>query len=258
MGTGKTEREMRVIVPLAYVEKIREILLHLEQTQLPAVEKAADLLVAALTHGGVIYCAEIGHGIQGDFIGRAGGMAAVQAFSFKLEIADKTPRCYANRPGPDTVDRDLETVRLAVNASNLRSGDIMLLASVSGRNRVPIELALACRAKGIKAIGFTSLAYSKTVPTLHPSGKLLSETVDVVIDIGAPPGDAAVEIPGFDIKLLPVSGVAMDVAGWMIFGRVMEKMAALDRLPTVFMSINQAGGRDYHHRSLEHYDARGF
>ena len=54
-----------------YLDAVRAILTHLEQTQLPGIEQAADLIVQALTKKGAIYCAQIGHGIQGDFIGRA-------------------------------------------------------------------------------------------------------------------------------------------------------------------------------------------
>ena len=108
-----------------------------------------------------------------------------------------------------------------------------MVGSVSGRNRAPVELALACRSLGVKTIGFTAMKYSASTASLHPSGKKLYEAVDVVVDIGVPIGDAAVDIPGFDVKLMPVSGVAMDVAGWLIFGRAMEKMAAAGIPPTV-------------------------
>jgi len=246
------------MTPKKYLEQVRMILDHLEQTQLPAVEKAADLIMQALINKGCVFCAEIGHGIQGDFLGRAGGLLAVQKFSFNLDIADKVPQCYAPRPRAGAFERDLETIRFAVKASNLRAGDVILVGSVSGRNRGPIELALACRSLGVKTIGFTAMKYSASAVSLHPSGKKLYETVDVVVDIGAPAGDAAVDIPGFDVKLMPVSGVAMDVAGWLIFGRAMEKMAAAGIPPTVYMSVNLPGGEDDLRKKTAQYEERGF
>ena len=142
------------MIPQKYLEAVRGVLAYLEQAQLPALERAADLVVQALTHRGVVYCAEIGHGIQGDFIHRAGGLAAVQHFSCKLELTEKAPQCF-NRQASD---RDLETIRFAVQTSNLRAGDVLVLGSVSGKNRGPVELALACRAKGVKTVGLTSAA----------------------------------------------------------------------------------------------------
>jgi len=244
--------------PKKYLEQVRGVLDHLEKTQLPAIERAADLIVSALAGKGCIFCAEIGHGIQGDFINRAGGLAAIQKFSFNFNLDDKAPKCRAERPRPAAFDRELETVRLAVKASNLRAGDVMLLGSVSGRNRAPVELAMACRDLGVKTIGFTAMAYTRSVVSLHPSGEKLHEAVDLVIDIGAPHGDAAVDLPGFADKVMPVSGVAMDVAGWLIFGRVMEKMAAAGNTPTVFVSVNRPGGEEDYRVKCEQYEKRGF
>jgi len=153
---------------------------------------------------------------------------------------------------------DLETVRFAVKSSELRSGDVMVLGSVSGRNRAPVELALACREIGVKVIGITSMDYTTRVESLHPSHKRLFEVVDVVIDNGAPYGDAAVDIPGFDFKLLPVSGIAAVVAGWMLWGRVMEKMAELNNPPSVYMSVNREGGQAHYEKVKAQLDKRGY
>ena len=242
----------------SYLHAVRDILTHLEQTQLPAIEQAANLIVQALTNQGAVYCAEIGHGIHGDFIDRAGGLAAVQAFSHCFTIKDRVARALRDRPQPEPHMRDLEAIRLAVRTSNLRAGDVMLIGSVSGRNRGAIELALASREKGVKSIGLTALAYTREVTSTHPLGRKLCDVVDVVIDIGAPYGDAAVEIPGYKIRVLPVSGVASAVAGHMIFGTVMENLAKLGRPATVFMSVNREGGADLYEKAIEQYEARGY
>lgn len=234
----------------SYLQAVRRILTHLEQTQLPAIDQAADLIVQALTNKRAVYCAEIGHGIHGDFIGRAGGLAAVQAFS--RHVTTK------NRPHTESVSDDLEEIRQTIGSSNLCAGDVMLIGSVSGRNRGPVELALTSREKGVKTIGLTSLAYTRQITSTHPSGRKLCDVVDVVVDIGAPYGDAAVEIPGYKIQLLPVSGVANAVAGHLIFGAVMEKMAALGRPATVFISVNREGGSDAYQKAIEQFKARGY
>jgi uncharacterized phosphosugar-binding protein len=246
------------MVPVKYLAAVRDLVEKLEQTQLEAVEQAADLIVASLTHGGAVFCSEIGHGNQGDFINRAGGLLAVQPFSFNVTIHSPVPECLAERPRQAPFDTESETVRLALRAGNVRPGDTLLISSVSGRNRRPVELALACREMGIHTIGFTSMEYTGTVASLHPSGKRLFEVVDVVLDNCAPYGDAAVEIPGYDFKLLPVSGVAMIIAGWMIWGRVMEKMAAAGNPPSVLMSINREGGQAYYDKTKAEYNKRGY
>lgn len=243
---------------LKYLDAVRGILDHYEQTQQPAIEQAADLIVHALTNNGALFCAEIGHSNQNDFLNRAGGLAAVQAFSAGCHINDQVAECLKDRPQPEAGERDLETTRFGVRVSNLRAGDVLMLGSVSGKNRHPVELALACRDKGVKVIGFTALDYTKNVTSLHPSGKKLVDVCDVIIDNGAPYGDAVVEIPGVDTKVLPISGASMVIGGWLIFERVVEKMAEAGNPPSVFMSINREGGQEYYNKSREQYNKRGY
>lgn len=246
------------MTPVDYLDTLRRVLDHLQRTQLPAIEQAADTVIQALTHGGAVFCSSIGHGLEGDFIDRAGGLAALQPFSFTFSTNDPVAECLRNRPPAEPVQRDLESVRLAIRTGSLRGGDVMLVGSVSGRNRHPIELALACRQAGVKVIAFTSLAYTARVPSLHPSGQKLADVADVVIDNGAPFGDAAVTIPGYDDPMLPVSGAAVIAAGWMLWGRVMEKMAAEGRPASTYISINREGGDAHYKRSREEYHRRGY
>lgn len=244
--------------PLKYTAAVRGIIEHLEQTQMPAIEQAADMIVHALTNNGAVFCSDIGHGNHGDFINRAGGLAAVMHFTFHSNVHDPVAKCLQDRPQAEVLNREVENVRHAVRVSNLRAGDVMMLGSVSGKNITPIELALSCREKGVKTIGMTAMDYTMNVESLHPSGKRLFEAVDVVIDSGAPYGDAAVELPGYDVKVMPVSGVAHTISGWMIWGRVMDLFAELGTPASVFMSFNREGGRAYYDKAQELYNSRGY
>ncbi len=243
---------------MKYIQAVRDILDHLETTELSAIDHAADLVVQSLSNGGIIYCYEIGHANQHDFLNRAGGLAAVQSFNFSFTVTNPTPEVLKNRPGGSELDRDLEVVRLAVKTSNLRARDVLLLGSVSGKNRVPVELGIVCQEIGVKVIAFTSMVYTAQVESLHPSGKKLCDVADVVIDNGAPYGDAACEIPGLSVSALPVSGVGAIVAGWMLWEAVIEKMIAAGTPPTVFQSFNRAGGPEFYQQMKDQYEKRGY
>lgn len=246
------------MVPVRYLEAVRKVLSHLEETQLPAVDRAADAIATSLSNSGAVFCANIGHGNHEDFLNRAGGLAAVQRFGYSLSITDPVAPALADRPRPEPFERDIESVRFAMRASNLRAGDVILVGSVSGRNREPVEIALTGRELGVTVIGFTSLAYTRQVESIHPSGKRLCDAAEIVIDIGAPFGDAAVAIPGYAWDLLPVSGVAFLVSGWMIWGRTLEKMAEAGKPPTTYMSANRPGGMDSLRQNRELYEQRGY
>ena len=242
----------------AYLSKVREILAHLEETQGAPISAAADVIIEALRHGGVVHCAEIGHGIQMDFINRAGGLCVVQPFTWSIAVHQPVPECRRRALAAENADRDLAQIRLAVSHSDLRAGDVMLLGSVSGRNRGPVELALACRARGVKVIGFTSLTYTAGVESLHPSGKRLFEVVDVAVDNGAPYGDAGVDVPGYDVKLIPLSGLGMLVSGWLIWEQVLIRMAAAGNAPSILISHNREDGPAFNEKSRAQYNQRGF
>lgn len=241
-----------------YGRALRAVLQHLETTQAAALDAAASLITTALQAHGAVFTAGIGHGNEGDWLNRAGGLAALQRFSYTFQVTAPVAECLRDRPRPEPFDREAEAVRLALGASELRAGDVLLVSSVSGRNAGPIELALACREQGIKVIGFTSLEYTRRVASKHPSGKKLFEVVDVVVDNAAPYGDAAVDVPGYDVKLLPVSGVGMIAAGWMIWERVLTSMAAAGEPASVFISANRDGGAEYYAESVERYRQKGF
>ncbi len=243
---------------LDYVRAVRRVLDHLESTQLAAIEQAAALVLHALTHRGTVFVDAIGHGNEGDFLNRAGGLAAVKRFSWGLSVSAPMPDCLRGERASGVGTADAEAVRLALRRGNVRAGDVMVVSSVSGKTVRPIELALACRESGVRVVGMTSLAYTRRIDALHPSGKKLCDVVDVVIDIGAPFGDAAVSVPGYECDVLPVSGVGMIVSGWMLWGRVMEEMSAAGDPATVFMSVNRPGGKEFHERALAEYNRKGY
>ncbi len=240
-----------------YLKAIREILDFYEK-DLTAVEQAAALVADRVLGGGTVHLAAIGHGNEHDFLNRAGGPAFLQPFAFEFTLNDPEPECHKNRPRPEPFEREIETVRLAVKASSMRAGDVLAVGSVSGRNVRPVELALACRERGIKVIGFTSMAYTAKVTSAHPSGNRLCDVVDVVVNNGAPYGDASVAIPGYEFDLMPVSGVSMLVGGWLIWGRAMALMAARGTPASVFMSVNRPDGQAVYDENRERYQKLGY
>lgn len=246
------------MVPVDYLNAVRGILDHYEKSQLDNVEAAADIVIESIKNGGMIYLSGIGHSNEADFLNRAGGLAVVQAFNYGFNANANVPKCKQNRERPEPFEQEMETVRFALKASNVRPGDVMVMGSVSGKTSHTVSLAIACQEMGVKVIGFTSLEYTAKVESLHPSGKKLVDVSDLVIDNGAPYGDAAVKIPGMDYDMLPVSGASMVVAGWLIWGRVMEKMAAAGDAPTTFISINRAEGKEFYDNAIAKFNERGY
>ena len=127
---------------------------------------------------------------------------------------------------------------------------MLLIASTSGRNAVVVDMALRARDKGVTVIGMTALAYTHGVTSRHPSGKKLADLCDVVIDNGAPYGDAAVEVPGFAQKVAPLSSVTGCAIANALVTEVVEGLVARGLVPPVFMSANLDGGDAFNRRLL--------
>ena len=90
---------------------------------------------------------------------------------------------------------------------DLKAGDSALVASSSGCNVVPVEMAEEFQKRGIRVVAIISKTHSEASTTKHPGGKKLQDFADLVLDTGAPPGDAMVEIEGLDTPVAPGSTI---------------------------------------------------
>lgn len=85
--------------------------------------------------------------------------------------------------------------------------DCALVISSSGCNVVPIEMAEGFKKRGIKVVVIISKQHSEASSSKDSRGKKLQDFADIVLDTGAPPGDAMVKIDGLDTPVAPGSTV---------------------------------------------------
>jgi uncharacterized phosphosugar-binding protein len=137
-----------------------------------------------------------------------------------------------------------------IAASPMRSGDLLIIASTSGRNPVVVDAALAARDLGVQIVGITSFAYTQHVSSRHASGKKLVDLCDVAIDNGAPAGDAVVEVPGFPQKVSPLSTVTGCAIVNALVAETVALLVARGIEPPVFISANLDGGDEHNARLL--------
>jgi uncharacterized phosphosugar-binding protein len=97
-------------------------------------------------------------------------------------------------------DRILRNFRLS-------GDDTALIISSSGCNVVPVEMAEGFRAAGVRVVGVVSRRHAEASVSRHPAGKRLDQVADLVLDTGAPLGDAMVTVPGLETRVAPGSTV---------------------------------------------------
>lgn len=127
----------------------------------------------------------------------------------------------------------------------LEKDDVIIIASTSGRNAVPLEVALKCKEKGLIVVALTSIGYSSSVSSRHSSGKRLYEVADIVLDNGAPKGDALITFPDYPNYGKAV-GPCSTVIGALILNEVVVQTVAnmleAGMEPPTFVSGNIDGG----------------
>jgi uncharacterized phosphosugar-binding protein len=90
---------------------------------------------------------------------------------------------------------------------DLSSRDVALVVSSSGCNVVPIEMAQIFRERGIKVAAIVSQQHLDASTSQHPDGHKLTDFADLVLDTGAPAGDAMVWVEGLETPVAPGSTV---------------------------------------------------
>jgi uncharacterized phosphosugar-binding protein len=90
---------------------------------------------------------------------------------------------------------------------DLSETDSALVISSSGCNVVPIEMAEIFQSKGIKTVGLISKKHSEASSSKRTDGKKLQDFCDLVLDSGAPVGDAMVQIEGLETPVAPGSTI---------------------------------------------------
>jgi uncharacterized phosphosugar-binding protein len=105
---------------------------------------------------------------------------------------------------------------------NINSADSALVISSGGCNIVPIEMAEEFKKRGVRVVVIHSAEHAKASDSKRGDGKKLSDFADLVLDTGAPIGDAMVKVPGLDNPVSPGS----TIGGCMLINCLKAEIAA--------------------------------
>ncbi|MBR5313262.1 MAG: SIS domain-containing protein [Clostridia bacterium] len=234
----------------SYIRIVTDCIEKAWETQKDSILTAASLIaenIEAKRNVFVFGCSHAGILAEEVFY-RTGGLAVINPIFF--------PGFMLNTR-PITMTSALERVpglgKTILTQNHVGEGDLLIIHSVSGRNTVPVEMAIEAKNMGVRTVCITNLAYSNGVTSRHPSGKRLFEVCDLVIDNCGEKGDAAVKLDGLEEKIGPTStAVGTAILNAMVIEAV-EKMIADGIVPPVFMSANLDGGDEHNARIFEEY-----
>jgi uncharacterized phosphosugar-binding protein len=208
--------------PAGYLSRVAERLAEIGRTQLPAIERAAALVAAAIGGGHRVWVAKTSHCLLDELTFRAGGLIAVHQLQDPIAV---------------------------------EPGDAVVAGTPAGTAAHAIEVAVVTKARGASLVVLTQMAYEThpEVVRLHPSGRRLHEFADVLIDLGGPFGDGEALLPGSDIRVFPSSGVTVMAATWMILAGATAQLVAEGKLPLVYQSILVPGAAERNAQAEERY-----
>jgi uncharacterized phosphosugar-binding protein len=210
-------------VTLEYLNGCRQILDRVAE-QLPLIQQTADRFAATILAGRMVHLFGSGHS--------------------RILVEEMWPR-YGSFPGFNPiVELSLSFHNLVVGANGQRQAmflenvsglaarilrnfdlspvDSALVVSSSGCNLVPIEMAEEFQRRGVKVVALISRAHSDASTSRRPDGRKLQDFADLVLDTGAPIGDAMVRIPGLETPVSPGS----TVGGCLLVNSIKAEVAA--------------------------------
>ncbi|GAA5140823.1 SIS domain-containing protein [Prosthecobacter algae] len=193
------------------------------RAQLPAIQQTADLFAQTILAGQMVHVFGSGHS--------------------RILVEEMWPR-YGSFPGFNPiVELSLTFHNLVVGANgqrqamflenvsglasrilrnfDLKAGDSALVVSSSGCNVVPVEMAEEFQRRGVKVVALISKDHAEASTSRHPAGKKLQDFADIILDTGAPIGDAMVKIEGLETPVAPGS----TIGGCLIVNAVKAEIA---------------------------------
>lgn len=229
-----------------YIEQIQQLLDRIVTGQATAIRAAGAMVAETIGHSGIVHTFGTGHShmIAEEAFFRAGGLVPVNA------ILDGRLAFLDGALESTHAEREEGYARSLIEREHIAAGDTAIVISNSGRNTVPIEMALEMKERGVRTIAITNLRQSAAAVSRHPSTKRLFEVVDLAIDTCVAEGDAMLRLETIEQPIGPAS----TVAGAVIINSIMIEAALLlsrsGHSVPVFPSANFGASSDEHIASL--------
>jgi uncharacterized phosphosugar-binding protein len=220
-----------------YLRRVYDVVEDVLQTQGRQIDTAAAWMADAIERRNIVHLFGSGHS----------HMIAEEVFHRAGSLLPLNPMLDANLTlfgmvNATLLERTPGYGKVVVGSHDIQPGDVVIVASNSGVNPVPVEVATESRDRGAKTISITSDEAYRGAQSRHESGKRLADVTDLTIDTRVPAGDALVSIPGVDTR----AGGASTVIGVTIINAVVVETAAVLQQrgvrPPLIPTMNLPGG----------------
>ena len=235
-----------------YFKKIEETLKVVLEKEADHLKIAAEEVARSIQNGGVIQLFGCGHShiLTEEVFYRAGGLVPIKP------ILVEPLMLHEGALRSSQLERKNDYAKAFMKDQDIKPDDIVFVLSTSGRNPVPVDVALYAKEKGAFVIGITSLEYSQSQPSRHKSGKHLFNSVDIVINNFSVKGDAVLSYEKVKVPFAPTSTVVGATILNSIFAEAIKLMADNHFEPPVFLSGNIEGSDGHNEALIQKYTKR--
>jgi uncharacterized phosphosugar-binding protein len=122
--------------------------------------------------------------------------------------------------------------------------DSALVISSSGCNTVPIEMGQLFRQRGVRVVAIVSRRHCDASESKHPGGLKLTDVASLVLDTGAPIGDAMVRVLGLETPVAPGSTIGGCLLVNAIKAEVAARLTQAGRPPQVLTAAAVVGAAE--------------
>ena len=221
-----------------YLEQAHAILQRIQDTQMDAIEAAADICARSIGNEGLVHLFASGHSriLIEEIFPRHGSFPGFHPM-VELSLTFHNLVVGSNGQRQAMYLEHVEGLGKTIMRNFVfRPEDSFIVFSNSGVTGVVVEVALQAKAIGLPVICVVSKAHCEYAQARHSSGKKLIDIADVVLDNGAPGGDAMVSVEGLEDPVGPGSTVGGAAVANALKSLVAEKLTNMGKPPIVLTS----------------------
>ncbi len=223
---------------LAYLDAAQAILQRIRETQLDALERAADICTHTIANEGLVHLFGTGHSRMfiEEMFPRHGSFPGFHPL-VELSLTYHNQVVGSNGQRQAMFLEHVEGLgKVILRNFVLAPPDSFIIFSNSGVNEVVVEVALEAKKRDLPVIVVVSLEHCLASAPKHSSGKRLPEIADVTIDNCTPGGDAMVTIDGLPDPVGPGSTIGAAAVTNALKCLIADRLTRLGKPPIVLTS----------------------
>lgn len=227
----------------AYLDAAQAILQQIRDTQMEALEAAADICAHSIANRGLVHLFGSGHSriLVEEMFPRHGSFPGFHPI-VELSLTFHNPVVGSNGQRQAMYLEHVEGLgKTILRNFVLRPPDSFIVFSNSGVNEVVVEIALEAQKLDLPVVCVVSLDHCLASDPKHSSGKRLPDIADVTIDNGTPGGDAMVEVDGLEDPVGPGSTIGGAAVVNALKCLIAERLTQMGQPPIVLTSSHFIG-----------------